>query len=158
MTADFLLALAQAVAKGLLTGMVYGLMALGLSVIFGVMRVVNFAHGEMMVVGMYLAWLGFDYAQVSPLFSAEYNDAETSTDDAPVKLIVPEKSTTQPASGLNTGIHPAAAVVDGFKEMLVNVAAITTPKFILTVDAAKKRQMSSTNSKKCDITLTFIIH
>ena len=43
----------QAVAKGLLTGLVYGLMALGLSVIFGVMRVVNFAHGEMMVVGMY---------------------------------------------------------------------------------------------------------
>ena len=34
--------------SGLLTGLVYGLMALGLSVIFGVMRVVNFAHGEMM--------------------------------------------------------------------------------------------------------------
>ncbi len=49
--------------------MVYGLMALGLSVIFGVMRVVNFAHGEMMVVGMYLAWLAFDYAEVSPLLS-----------------------------------------------------------------------------------------
>ena len=35
---------------GLLTGLVYGLMALGLSVIFGVMRVVNFAHGEMMTI------------------------------------------------------------------------------------------------------------
>ena len=69
MTADFLLSLAQAVTKGLLTGMVYGLMALGLSVIFGVMRVVNFAHGELMVVGMYLAWMGFEYLQVSPLFS-----------------------------------------------------------------------------------------
>jgi len=33
---------------GILTGLVYGLMALGLSVIFGVVRVVNFAHGEMM--------------------------------------------------------------------------------------------------------------
>jgi branched-chain amino acid transport system permease protein len=40
---------------GLLTGLVYGLMALGLSVIFGVVRVVNFAHGEMMTVAMYLA-------------------------------------------------------------------------------------------------------
>jgi branched-chain amino acid transport system permease protein len=66
---DFLLALAQAIAKGLLTGMVYGLMALGLSVIFGVMRVVNFAHGEMMIVGMYLAWAAFDYAGIDPLFS-----------------------------------------------------------------------------------------
>jgi branched-chain amino acid transport system permease protein len=69
LTSDFLLSLAQAIAKGLLTGMVYGLMALGLSVIFGVMRVVNFAHGEMMVVGMYLAWAAFDYAEVTPLFS-----------------------------------------------------------------------------------------
>ena len=69
MTADLALALAQAIAKGLLTGMVYGLMALGLSVIFGVMRVVNFAHGEMMVVGMYLAWMGFEYLGVTPLLS-----------------------------------------------------------------------------------------
>ena len=69
MTSDFLLSLAQAITKGLLTGMVYGLMALGLSVIFGVMRVVNFAHGEMMVVGMYLAWMGFEYLQVSPMLS-----------------------------------------------------------------------------------------
>lgn len=69
MTADFLLSLAQAITKGLLTGMVYGLMALGLSVIFGVMRVVNFAHGEIMVVGMYLAWMGFEYLQVSPMLS-----------------------------------------------------------------------------------------
>ena len=39
--------------SGLLTGLVYGLMALGLSVIFGVVRIVNFAHGEMMVLAMY---------------------------------------------------------------------------------------------------------
>src|ERR1041384_5708203 len=69
LTSDFLLSLAQAIAKGLLTGMVYGLMALDLSVIFGVMRVVNFAHGEMMVVGMYLAWAAFSYAEVTPIIS-----------------------------------------------------------------------------------------
>ena len=40
---------------GILAGLVYGLMALGLSVIFGVVRVVNFAHGEMMTIAMYLA-------------------------------------------------------------------------------------------------------
>ena len=40
---------------GILTGLVYGLMALGLSVVFGVVRVVNFAHGEMMTIAMYLA-------------------------------------------------------------------------------------------------------
>lgn len=72
MTADpgqFAITLLQAIAMGLLTGMVYGLMALGLSVIFGVMRVVNFAHGEMMVVGMYLSWLAFDRLGLDPLVS-----------------------------------------------------------------------------------------
>src|SRR5437016_2082623 len=47
--------IANVVVAGLLTGLVYGLMALGLSVIFGVVRVVNFAHGEMMTIAMYIA-------------------------------------------------------------------------------------------------------
>ena len=54
-------------ASGLLTGLVYGLMALGLSVIFGVVRVVNFAHGEMMTVGMYVAVLAFATLGIDPL-------------------------------------------------------------------------------------------
>jgi branched-chain amino acid transport system permease protein len=63
------------IIAGLLTGAVYGLMALGLSVIFGVIRVVNFAHGEMMVVGMYAAYLiavktGLDPIAALPLVTA----------------------------------------------------------------------------------------
>lgn len=53
--------------SGLLTGLVYGLMALGLSVIFGVVRVVNFAHGEMMTIAMYLAVALFATYKLDPL-------------------------------------------------------------------------------------------
>ncbi|MCW5750626.1 MAG: branched-chain amino acid ABC transporter permease [Alphaproteobacteria bacterium] len=52
---------------GVLTGLVYGLMALGLSVIFGVVRVVNFAHGEMMTLAMYAAVMLFVYFKLDPL-------------------------------------------------------------------------------------------
>ncbi len=52
---------------GILTGLVYGLMALGLSVIFGVVRVVNFAHGEMMTVAMYIAIALFSAFHLDPL-------------------------------------------------------------------------------------------
>ncbi len=55
------------VVQGVLTGLVYGLMALGLSVIFGVVRVVNFAHGEFAVVGMYAAFLLFRSLGLDPL-------------------------------------------------------------------------------------------
>lgn len=64
MDASFFLNVASA---GLLTGLVYGLMALGLSVIFGVMRVVNFAHGDMMVVAMYAAYLLYTKLGVAPV-------------------------------------------------------------------------------------------
>jgi branched-chain amino acid transport system permease protein len=53
--------------SGVLTGLVYGLMALGLSVIFGVVRVVNFAHGEMMAVAMYIALVLFSTLRLDPL-------------------------------------------------------------------------------------------
>jgi branched-chain amino acid transport system permease protein len=55
------------IVAGLLTGLVYGLMALGLSVIFGVVRVVNFAHGEMMTIAMYLAIVLFTAFGLDPL-------------------------------------------------------------------------------------------
>jgi branched-chain amino acid transport system permease protein len=57
---------ANVVVAGVLTGLVYGLMALGLSVIFGVVRVVNFAHGEMMTVAMYAATVLFAALGVDP--------------------------------------------------------------------------------------------
>ena len=56
--------------SGILTGLVYGLMALGLSVIFGVVRVVNFAHGEMMTVAMYAATLLFAALKLDPFLAA----------------------------------------------------------------------------------------
>ena len=52
---------------GILAGLVYGLMALGLSVIFGVVRVVNFAHGEMMAIAMYASLLAFSLFKIDPL-------------------------------------------------------------------------------------------
>jgi branched-chain amino acid transport system permease protein len=58
--------IANVVVGGVLTGLVYGLMALGLSVIFGVVRVVNFAHGEMMTVAMYAATVLFAAFKLDP--------------------------------------------------------------------------------------------
>jgi branched-chain amino acid transport system permease protein len=49
----------QALSAGLLMGTIYGLMCVGLSVIFGVMRVINFAQGDFMMLGMYVAYYAF---------------------------------------------------------------------------------------------------
>jgi branched-chain amino acid transport system permease protein len=65
---------ANVAIAGVLSGLVYGLMALGLSVIFGVMRIVNFAHGEMTSAAMYTTVvlcgaLGADPFAVLPLIA-----------------------------------------------------------------------------------------
>jgi branched-chain amino acid transport system permease protein len=59
----------QVAIDGLLTGMIYALVASGLSLIWGVMDVLNFAHGEYLMVGMYVSyWLGF-LMNIDPLIS-----------------------------------------------------------------------------------------
>jgi branched-chain amino acid transport system permease protein len=67
MTAELIL---NVVVQGAMTGLVYGLMALGLSVIFGVVHVVNFAHGEFAVLAMYMAFVAFVTLGVDPILAA----------------------------------------------------------------------------------------
>ncbi len=59
---------ANVLLSGLLTGLVYGLMALGLSVIYGVVRIVNFAHGELMALAMYATVFAFAAFKFDPLW------------------------------------------------------------------------------------------
>ena len=68
MAIDFITC-ANVIISGILTGLVYGLMALGLSVIFGVARVVNFAHGEMMTLAMYASVILFSAFELNPFIA-----------------------------------------------------------------------------------------
>jgi branched-chain amino acid transport system permease protein len=58
----------QAAIAGLLTGSIYGLMCVGLALIFGVMRVINFAQGDFMMIGMYAAYYIFSLFGVQAVF------------------------------------------------------------------------------------------
>ena len=58
----------QALSAGLLIGAVYGLMCVGLGLIFGVMRVINFAQGDFMMLGMYAAFYFFTALGVQATF------------------------------------------------------------------------------------------
>lgn len=61
--------LLQTLASGLLIGLIYALVAIGLTIIFGVMDIVNFSHGEFLMFGMYSSfWLYALYA-LDPMFT-----------------------------------------------------------------------------------------
>jgi branched-chain amino acid transport system permease protein len=59
----------QVLVDGLLMGGVYVLMALGLSLIFGVLRIINFAHGNLAVIGMYASYCLFSFFGIDPYLS-----------------------------------------------------------------------------------------
>jgi branched-chain amino acid transport system permease protein len=56
----------QSALSGILVGGVYALIGVGLTIIFGVMRVINFAHGDLLMVGMYLTWMVFFFLGWDP--------------------------------------------------------------------------------------------
>ena len=61
--------LLQAIASGLLIGMVYALISAGLTLIFGLMEIVNFAHGEFLMLAMYAAFWGSLLFGLDPMVS-----------------------------------------------------------------------------------------
>jgi len=61
--------LATVVLSGILQGGVYAMFAVGLTLIFGVMRIINAAHGEMVMMGAYLTWVCFFHLGLNPLVS-----------------------------------------------------------------------------------------
>ncbi len=62
--------LAQALINGIALGGMYTILVLGFSIIWGVMGVINFAHGEFVMIGAYLAWLANAFWGVDPFVSA----------------------------------------------------------------------------------------
>jgi branched-chain amino acid transport system permease protein len=62
-------AVLQAILTGLLTGGLYALIGMGLALVFGVMRVVNFAHGAFLMTGMYASYFVYTRLHISPYAS-----------------------------------------------------------------------------------------
>ena len=61
--------LLQAITSGLLTGGVYALIGVGLNLIFGVMKIINFAHGSLLMLGMYSTYWVFTFFKIDPYLS-----------------------------------------------------------------------------------------
>ncbi|MFQ5829121.1 MAG: branched-chain amino acid ABC transporter permease [Candidatus Methylomirabilia bacterium] len=61
--------LLQALVSGVLIGGVFALAAVGLTLIFGVLRIINFAHGEFLMLGMYASYWLFTFLRVDPFVS-----------------------------------------------------------------------------------------
>ena len=61
--------LLQLIVNGLLLGGIYALISIGLTLIFGVVRVINFAHGEFLMLSMYITYFSYTFLGMNPYLS-----------------------------------------------------------------------------------------
>ena len=62
----------QVVFSGIFAGLVYGLISIGLSLVWGIMDMVNFSHGDFMMLSMYFTFIAFSKFGLDPLFSLPF--------------------------------------------------------------------------------------
>jgi len=95
--------LLQGIVSGLLSGGVYAMIALGMALIFGVMRVINVAHGTLLMLGGYTTYWLFSFYGLNPFFSliiqwSSASGTETDCATAPTASV----ATTMPANNAGT--------------------------------------------------------
>ncbi len=78
----------QALAAGIMVGCLYGLMCVGLGMIFGIMRVINFAQGDMMMLGMYAAWYLFTGFGVLTVFGGYAGPLAAAVLAGPILFVI----------------------------------------------------------------------
>ena len=88
--------LLQVVISGLLLGGVYALFAAGMNMIFGVLRVINLAHGELMMLGAYTTFWLYAIAGINPLLSIPVSALLVFSIGAVIERTMIERVVSQP--------------------------------------------------------------
>jgi branched-chain amino acid transport system permease protein len=123
----------QSLTAGVLIGAIYGLMCVGLALIFGVMRVINFAQGDFMMLGMYAAYYFFVAFGVNTLFGDVYGPYAAAFIAGPVlfvagwlihQTLIARVSGTRMAQADGEGRHAQLILTLGIALILQNAAQI----------------------------------
>jgi len=104
---------------GILIGLNYSLMALGLSLIFGVMRIVNFAHGELFMLGGYISYFLITSLKIHPILAFFITVLALF-----ILVFAIEKSLIRPFFTENLGDEYPIIITFGLSTFLVNFAIV----------------------------------
>ena len=87
----------QALLDGVLVGGVYAVISIGLTLVFGVMGIVNFAHAQFLMIGMFVAWFAWAHLGLDPLLSAPLAFAVTFALAAAIERVMIRRVLRAPA-------------------------------------------------------------
>lgn len=113
----------QVLINGILLGGIYGLVALGLNLIFGVMKVINFAQGAFLMLGMYSSYWIFQYSGLTPYTSFIISGALLFIIGVVVQRLILQSALTAPE-------HNQLLITFGLMLVIENLAMVLwTPDF-----------------------------
>jgi branched-chain amino acid transport system permease protein len=107
----------QLLVSGLLIGLVYALVAVGLTLIYGVMNVVNFAHGEFLMLAMY-ATFGLSLVGLNPIFALPFTCIALFVFGVIVYRIVIRRLLTGPSEAAMFGTFGMLVLLQGTAQAL----------------------------------------
>jgi branched-chain amino acid transport system permease protein len=143
---------ATEIAAGILAGGLYALIGLGLSLVFGVLRLMNLAHAQVIIIGAYVGWLIIDKTGVDPLAALPFAMAATALIAYPVQrflltgllrtsinaplvatfgLALLAQAALQAAFGINEKSLPASYGASGISLLGVRVQSVYVIAFVL---------------------------
>jgi branched-chain amino acid transport system permease protein len=140
--AQFVENILQSLSAGVLIGAIYGLMCVGLALIFGVMRVINFAHGDFMMLGMYAAYYFFTALGIDALFGNIYGPYAAAFLAGPVlfvvgcaihRMLISRVSGTRTAQLQGEGHHAQLVLTLGIALILQNAGQIIFGSMVVSV-------------------------
>jgi branched-chain amino acid transport system permease protein len=132
----------QSLMAGVLIGAIYGLMCVGLALIFGVMRVINFAQGDFMMLGMYAAYYFFAAFGIEALFGNIYGPYAAAFIAGPIlfaagyavhRLLISRVSGTRTAQLEGEGHHAQLVLTLGLALILQNAGQIFFGSMVVSV-------------------------
>jgi branched-chain amino acid transport system permease protein len=110
--------LPQTIVSGLAMGLVYALIAVGLSLIYGLMDIVNFAHGEYMMMAMYAAFWGWSLLGLDPLYSIPLCAVIMAALGAATHFGIMRRILTAPALAQISGTYGLVVLLRGLAQFL----------------------------------------
>ncbi len=140
--AQFVENILQSLTAGVLIGAIYGLMCTGLALIFGVMKVINFAQGDFMMLGMYAAYYFFVAFGVNALLGDIYGPYAAAFLAGPVlfivgyiihKTLIARVSGTRTAQLEGEGHHAQLILTLGIALILQNAGQILFGSTVVSV-------------------------
>ena len=123
----------QLILNGIMLGSMYAIIAVGLTLIFGIVRVVNFAHGEFLMIGMYAVYLLSKHFGLHPYVSAVPVIVLLFAVGALVQRFIIQKL-------LNADEHIQIFATVGLSTALINLALIMFGADLYSVESPAVRQ------------------